>query len=432
MIKGHLLRLYNEVFEEALTSSRSYTIKLIKPRSARVLADHWEDLVTPGLEFTVNIQDDDDVRLENTSIPATGASDQVSQIENGIDIIYKAVFLKKSSSGDYEVIATKSSKENFLLDQIKDIDNFKDVKSILEEKREVSRSEKSSFDNTEADSTDFIGAPQLYIRSPVLLTALKAIISFQSKPEETTLYRNISYKSTGTIMTDIEKGLYLYPFADLYHYKDQLLEYKKDINNPSRLRHDPEYNDICDRHIDVLIQYLYSYPTIGLEEAERLWNEPIPKTTFNFLWLLLKPGSDVYVQEGGKLNAYVVEYFEGGMPWNSRDGRATPYQVLVWNLDFNGRFLSRSVREVKIPIFDGERDIRSLPLYPTRFAEDQDLYTKLVKRGERFVQILRKPTLQECTGPSTLQGIRMVSAQSRHQHLDTCIFPFLLCLVPNY
>ncbi|OJJ98703.1 hypothetical protein ASPACDRAFT_1244, partial [Aspergillus aculeatus ATCC 16872] len=210
------------------------------------------------------------------------------------------------------------------------------------------------------------------------------------------------------------------PFADLYHYKDRLLAYKTaDPSSPYaavRRRHNPEFNALCDKHIDILVRYLYAQGSIGLKAVEELWRHSVPKTTFKSLWLLFPPGSEVYVQDkGGKLNAYIVEAFEAARSSEMGifgEGQhrtfARPCEVRVWNLTFDGRYLTRSLRTIYIPVFDGERDIRTLPVHPVRFADDPTgvLYRNLVTRGQRYVRIMKKPTLQEFTGPSTLQGIR--------------------------
>lgn len=85
----------------------------------------------------------------------------------------------------------------------------------------------------------------------------------------------------------------------------------------------------------------------------------------------------------------------------------------VWNLNFDGQILSRSVKEVSISIFDGQREITSLPLFPIKFHVDEDpqnpLRQKLVDRGKRFVDMVKTPTFQEYSGPSRLQGNRTVS-----------------------
>lgn len=286
---GHISNSYGEKLEKWFGSAKSCPIRIFRPKFSCILEEHWEDLVTPGLEFSMDMESNDEFPSlygtaelyseKDTETPDLDLenADPASRVENVTDILYQVVFRKKEKYGD-GVIATKIFKEKFRINKVNELDNFKGVKSILEEKRDVLVTENNE---SGADTTEFIGTPKLYIRSPILLTTLKAIISFQSKSEKT-----IEDKDIGT--HGIESGIFLYPFIDLYHYKDRLVEYKNDTNNEIRLRHDRKYNDVCDKHIDVLIRYLYSQQTIGLEEAERLWNEPVPKTTFNSLWLLLK------------------------------------------------------------------------------------------------------------------------------------------------
>ncbi|KAK6823805.1 hypothetical protein RU639_006242 [Aspergillus parasiticus] len=135
---------------------------------------------------------------------------------------------------------------------------------------------------------------------------------------------------------------------------------------------------------------------VGLQDAERLRSSPVPKTTFATLWLLLKPG---------------------GVKWNSWSERSGPYVVNIWNLNFDGQRLTRSVKNVYIPILDHAREINSLPLFPVQFHVDVDpqypLYQQLVDRGKRFVEMVKRPTFQEYSGSSRMQGIRTVSVKRR-------------------
>jgi hypothetical protein len=188
------------------------------------------------------------------------------------------------------------------------------------------------------------------------------------------------------------------------------LEYGKRVQET----HDAEYSKTCQEDIDTLLDYLRQEPPIPVDQAELMWRHSTPKATFGSLWLLLKPGSDVYVKEHGHLVAYVLESCSGGPKWTSPESRASPYRAHVWNLNFNGEVLTRSVKEVIIPVFDGEREIRALPVFPMEFHADEDpknpLLQKLINRGKSFVEMVKKPTFREYSGPSRLQGIREVSS----------------------
>jgi hypothetical protein len=211
------------------------------------------------------------------------------------------------------------------------------------------------------------------------------------------------------VESDLGWGQFVYPFTDLHHYRERLLQYKEEVSEI----HDNEYSATCREHIDILFEYLDNLPETGLKSAELLWKDETPRVTFSSLWLLLKSGADVFVQEEGKLNAYVIESFEGGVQWHSPFARSLPYTVNVWNLNFNGQYLGRSVRQVKIPVFDGPREINSLPLFPVQFHVEEDpqnpLREQLIERGKKFVNMVKTPTFQEYNGPSRLQGNRQVS-----------------------
>jgi hypothetical protein len=231
---------------------------------------------------------------------------------------------------------------------------------------------------------DRIGDRYLIIRSLLLLNALRAVISYSSEPP------------SGD-KDSLNEGYFPFPYRDLCQYKNELLEYK--TSHPSRERHSDAYNAECDSHIDALIDYLYSQNEIRLKEAEERWNRRNPTTTFGSLWLLMRSGSNVYAREQDQLNAYVIESMIGGP---KRNGRADPYTFRVWNLEFDGRVVSRTMKSITIPVFDGERDITSLPLFPVRFHRDepgqQPLRDQLIERGEKYLQLVKGPSFRQYSG----------------------------------
>jgi uncharacterized protein DUF7025 len=234
----------------------------------------------------------------------------------------------------------------------------------------------------------------LIIRSAPLLNAIRAVIKYPSE-------------ELSTNSDTFEVGKWAFPYKDLYFHLNELKEYK--ISNPARERHDAENNAECDRHIDHLIQYLYDKNEIQLLEAENRWKAPKPLTIFSSLWLLLKPGSQVFVRENGGLNCFIVDSFSGG---TFQEGNAVPYQVEVWNLDFNGKFINRCPKTIEIPVFDGEQEIQSLPVFPVRFYRDdpgqQTLRERLIKRGKSYFILTKEPTLREYSGQGLDHGSRKV------------------------
>ncbi|KAJ5178623.1 ATPase AAA-type core [Penicillium coprophilum] len=383
------------------------SITKIKPEHSNVLPSHWESLVSHGWEFKLEfrfdvlslIRKEKKLTEEEAAEKANKeAKETDAEVEELSQVAYVATYLAPDSDGDYQRRNTKRLNDKTIFTKVSDVQI---PKSVLEEHREVYCSNKYATD-PEDNMFDTISSPVLYIHSPILLNALNAIIDCQSRPDR---IPRVEYRVEG-IESDLGQGRLVYPFTDLHHYRGRLLQYREEVGDT----HDSEYSTTCQEHIDILVEYLDGLTSIGLRNAELLWNSEIPKTTFSSLWLLLKPGTDVFVQEQGKLNAYVIESFSGGVPWGFPNARSRPYVVNVWNLDYDGQVLSRSAKEVNISVFDGQREITSLPLFPIKFYVDEDpqnpLRQQLVDRGKRFVKMVKTPTFQEYSGPSRLQGNR--------------------------
>lgn len=232
---------------------------------------------------------------------------------------------------------------------------------------------------------DRIRNRKLLIRSPLLLNAIRAVVAYSAEAPSGDSHC-------------LKDGDFPFPYRDLYYHKDELLNYK--ISHPARTRHSDGYNAECDRHIDLLIDFLYSKKEINLKEAEDRSNMVTPSTTFGAFWLLMKPGSDVYVFENGRYNAYVVDSCYGG-PAFGRE-HATPYMVHVWNLYYYGNTIRRHDRTISVPVFDGEQEIQSMPLFPVRFYKEQPgiqpLRDELIMRGKYYLELSRGPSFREYSG----------------------------------
>ena len=287
--------------------------------------------------------------------------------------------------------------------------NLREV-PVLEEKRRVTfpvKSDSRDDDNKikrkqKLDQGDAVGTPTLHIRSPFLLNALRSIIKYTSKAP------------SGDETEELRGGEFQYPYADLFYHKQELRDYKDQVTGV-RAVHTPEYNAVCDSHIDVLLEYLDQEPAVQLQSLEAKWSKKVPTTTFAGLWLLLKPGSDVYVREDGQLNAYVVDGVKGGPDYELQSRsifKAQNYFIRVWNLCHFGKNLSRASKTVEVPVFDNEKDIISLPLFPTRFQDEIDhgnQRKQLFERGKKVVRYSERPAFLEYTGYGLKPGWKEVS-----------------------
>ncbi|KAI9656870.1 MAG: hypothetical protein M1821_003509 [Bathelium mastoideum] len=259
----------------------------------------------------------------------------------------------------------------------------------------------------ETDQTTKI---QLHIHSKPLLNALRAVVS---------------YASSDRSSENLENGTFSYPYQLLFHNKDVLQVYKESGN----INHSNERSEQTAEHIEHLIEFLYSQPSLRLGEVEKQWNSAVPVVAFKDLWLLFRPGEDVYVEENGDLNAYVLDFIDGPTPSESiknYDTRA--YSLGVWNIDFDGTSLGRSSRMINIGYFQGNREIMTLPIYPQRFHLNTNGSSSrkeaLVERGKHFAKLCKQSTLQEYTGKGSFHGVKQYT--KRRVMADHTARPWML------
>lgn len=217
----------------------------------------------------------------------------------------------------------------------------------------------------------------------------------------------------GVFDEGLDAGVFAYPYKDLYHHLDDLLRYREGESD-LRKRHPTAFNQYADEHIDLLQSYLESQPTVQYKEAKARWSRDTPVTTFATFWLLMKPGTDVYVREAdGSYNRYVLDKLMGGIS-QGLHGRneARNYTVQVWNLALNDRTIKRYSRQIHVQIFDDERKITELPVFPVRYHDEQDdgfVHQALIDRGRKYSEYSKGPCFLQYNGVGLKPGSRSVS-----------------------
>ncbi|KAI1483504.1 hypothetical protein F4774DRAFT_164561 [Daldinia eschscholtzii] len=410
-----LIRRSFENNEDALKEIDEGKYKLYE--SSRIIfPDYWEQLVQPGWAVDIQLDSKPWVR----SAPASEGSEASDEDEEG-------VVEEGDPEGKYEVKATYTIKyfqkhryvdDEFLYSVSKDdpvflrtSGNKGQVLPVLEEKTTVILGERSRHDTSRSRSRsrrrikhapklgdrDRVQKKHLHIHSRLLINALRAVMKYSSEAP------------SGDEADDLEEGVFSHPYKDLFYHRQELIEYKTQTGGV-RENHTEAYNAECDRHIDFLLQYLENEPTIQIKTVEAKWAKKIPTTTFAGLWLLLKPGSDVYVHENGQLNAYVVDAVFDGVErvfqglWANN---VKSYSIRLWNLVYDGKVIKRRSKFVDVPVFDNERNITSLPLFPTRFHDNVDSGTRrkeLIERGKMFFHCAKGPAFLEYTGAGLKPG----------------------------
>jgi hypothetical protein len=68
---------------------------------------------------------------------------------------------------------------------------------------------------------------------------------------------------------------------------------------------------------------------------------------------------------------------------------------------YDSKTIKRRSKTIDIPVFDGDREIRSLPLFPTKFQDKFDDGARrkhLVDRGIKYFQYSKGPAFLEYSG----------------------------------
>ncbi|KAL8775355.1 MAG: hypothetical protein Q9209_000363 [Squamulea sp. 1 TL-2023] len=174
------------------------------------------------------------------------------------------------------------------------------------------------------------------------------------------------------------------PYRVLCHHMNELGAYE----HPHW--HDEAYRTKCTEHLDILLTLLNNTYGKAIKDEKDRWARKIPVCTFEYLWLLFKPGEICYLENVFGINPYVVQLVadEGGIVQN----KATRYEIDHWKIDYDGYEMGRSNYTFTIAPFDGEREIKSLKFYPTRFYKESQeknhkgktFRERLIARGKSF------------------------------------------------
>lgn len=235
---------------------------------------------------------------------------------------------------------------------------------------------------------DYVTEPSLKINSSFLLNVLKSVVDYTNEFLDGEAY-------------GLGPKVYHYPYQELYFHIQELLSYKNEASI-LRAKHSTAFNEKCDEHIDLLWAYLSSPANMSLKGFHTRLEGKTPVVTFATYWLLLKLGTEVYVHEpGGTLNAYIVHRIHGGVC--EIDGKRinSKYEVEVWNLAFDRTQIAPNIRTVEIDVFDNEREVVSLPLYPIRFVDTNDGGRRrdaLIDRGKKYFEYCKRPSFLQYSG----------------------------------
>ena len=234
------------------------------------------------------------------------------------------------------------------------------------------------------------------IRSKYVLDILRDIVDYP---------RSLPPRATKLVLQE--------PFCMLLHHRVELAEHRDKLKQAALELASPERNvsSIAHEHLACLIDFTHQRydDALSLEMARH--QETPAMCTYEWVWLLFRPGSVVYSWDHKILKAHIVEKHdreerEGGkdrpqdLSNTDDEGRLRPpsqLKVFVWTIDFDGDRLGRRQITASIPAFDGEKSILSLPIFPKEYLKyDKSVHQTsstedyLIQRGKLFFEMARR------------------------------------------
>jgi hypothetical protein len=171
-------------------------------------------------------------------------------------------------------------------------------------------------------------------------------------------------------------------------------------------------DDETHQHLGLLLESIEPSLLEQVQDEKALWGRSVPMATFSMLWLLFKPGSNVYVDADGDLMAGVVKAVTKQIRHVPESSAVIGwYRIDYWYLDFDGRRLGRTQSYHHIVPYEGEQDITTLGIFPCSFIDDKDngvTRKRLEQRGKQFFKLLGGAQM-EYKGESLGQHKRWVS-----------------------
>ncbi|KAJ8105713.1 hypothetical protein ONZ43_g7315 [Nemania bipapillata] len=399
--------------EDAIKEIEEGKYELFTPSGAKILPHLWDMLVEPGWTVIIQLRSDNRFSSDSESDPKDAAkpegdTEETPEISYTASLKYTVAYYIREYGGEIDFLYNRSYDEPVELERkgsdARELPILEEIKTVIVPRRsKLGRQHTAPKGIPKLNAGDKVGWIGLRIHSPFLLNALKSIIKYSSTAP------------SGDTTGNFEDGEFPHPYQDLFNHRQELYDYKKTTSVGPRANHAPEWNAECDRHIDFLLEFLDKEPHVRIQSLEARWAKKTPTTTFAGLWLLMKPGSDVYVLEHGQLNLYVVESVSGGVDYLSQSqwaNRAESYSIRVWNLTYNGKTIGREDKTIRVPVFDGEMDILSLPLFPAKHYDKTDggaRRKQLLERGRMMFRFARGPAYMEYTGVGLKPGSKKYS-----------------------
>ena len=240
----------------------------------------------------------------------------------------------------------------------------------------------------------------IVILSPYIRVGLQRLIEYHPSFQEL-----ISKSGQNVTEIRIEE-----PFAVLMHYFKSIEAFHEKDNNDVIINRDFgqfKTADLVKEHMGHLLDFLRPIYEASVPQCEKMLCEPNPRVTFDMLWYLLRPGTDVYAGAHSCVHVAVVMEVRrtstrGSTLWDDMTGNGG-WLIDAWHLTTDGSSIRRSLECYKIPYFSGCREVTDLILCPVEMWDAKDGGSRrrdLLTRSNIFFKALKQGNLlAEYDGP---------------------------------
>lgn len=269
------------------------------------------------------------------------------------------------------------------------------VEVRLSSHRHVSSSLQSEDDILRTDTGK--GRSYINILSPAVAEALRCVVDY---------FPNLDL--SGNVIKIQE------PYSVFIFYEKELTEYREraerlaaagDVSCPNRW---------ASKHIGIVQDFVRQkvQKDVDTERARHARGY----ATFEMLWLLYKPGSDVYydIYDVAEHEPYVVSSAE----FELDNGAISSYDFKLWNMNATSHWVGPAEYELTLQHFAGEKRIPSLRVYPCEYLRFADGVTEedvsqikqhFLDRGRKWYNLRRKIGCYSLEGVTSTFPRRFVS-----------------------
>lgn len=184
------------------------------------------------------------------------------------------------------------------------------------------------------------------------------------------------------------------PFPFLYHHRKELQEYADQYSQESSAHVDCQEDQRVAADIGLLLDVFEEICGQDVRDELERHTQPVPTCTYNMMWMLFKPGTDIYMDRTGDhaYDGHVVH----GLEFATVDKQVTEYSLLTWQMQGNISVIGASKPKAQsMPSFAGECAICSLAWIPCEFMRleenqttDEQRRKELVERGKKYFSLL--------------------------------------------